>query len=82
MLPDEWQFGRRYAGAITQTFIERGFFFARANDGPKATLFAHVRQMADPGKFETLEPGARIAFCVERDPRSGRLRAGEIEVLP
>jgi cold shock protein len=65
-------------GVIKKWNRDRGFGFARRDDGG-TDVFVHIREVA--GGPESLAVGERISFEIGNDPRTGKTRAINVQLV-
>jgi cold shock protein len=63
-------------GTVKMFGMAKGFGFITPDDGG-SDVFVHVSELAKTG-ISSLVPGQKMTFDVERDPRTGKMRATNV----
>lgn len=58
---------------------EKGYGFIRPDDGNE-DIFLHISAVEDAG-LEMLEPGQRISFNLDENPKNGKKSAVDLELI-
>ena len=66
----------REVGTVKWFNDSKGFGFISRENGPD--VFVHFRAIQGTG-FRTLQEGQKVSFELERDKRSGKLSAGQLQ---
>jgi CspA family cold shock protein len=64
-------------GTVKIFKTDKGFGFIAPDDGG-ADVFVHVSELEKSG-LSSLNPGQKVTFDVGRDPKSGKLRATNVQ---
>ena len=66
----------RQIGTVKWFNESKGFGFISRENGPD--VFVHFRAISGTG-FKTLQEGQKVSFELERDKRSGKTSAGQLQ---
>ncbi len=66
------------SGTVKWFNAEKGFGFIQPQDGSK-DVFVHITALQAAG-ISTLNDGQKVTYEVEKDPRSGKSSAGQLQV--
>jgi CspA family cold shock protein len=64
-------------GTVKWFNAAKGFGFIQPDDGGQ-DVFIHISAVERAG-FSTIQEGQKLGFEIERDPRSGKTSAGQLQ---
>jgi cold shock protein len=67
-----------YQGRVRKWILDRGFGFIVSDDGEQH--FAHITAFERAG-LDAPAIGTRVAYDLAEDPKSGRMRVSEIQII-
>lgn len=66
-------------GTVKWFNANKGFGFIQPDDGA-SDVFVHISALA-PAGIKRLDEGQKIEYELEKDPRSGKMSAGQLKVI-
>ena len=67
------------ANGTVKTLTDRGFGFISTED-PREDIFFHSSSLVGV-TFEQLQKGDQVTYTAERDPRTNKMRASDVQLV-